>query len=158
VPRSELFCEHLKSAGIAKKDSQCRVVDFHSFRHTFCTNLHRAGVPLREAMELMCHSDVKLTMKIYADTSLFALKPAVEKLPWNYLANDAPKPGASGLLPSLPVTVDNGSESDKTVVNTSENSQVVMLCHAGAKSVEWCAVQGLNLRPLACEANALPLS
>ena len=23
---------------------------------------------------------------------------------------------------------------------------------------EWCAVQGLNLRPLACEANALPLS
>jgi Nucleotidyl transferase len=23
---------------------------------------------------------------------------------------------------------------------------------------KWCAVQGLNLRPLACEANALPLS
>ena len=61
------------------------MVDFHSFRHTFCTLLHRAGVPMREAMELMRHNDARLTMSIYADSSLFALRPAVEKLPWNYL-------------------------------------------------------------------------
>jgi integrase len=162
VPRSELFSEHLKAAGIDKKDSLGRVVDFHSFRHTFCTYLHRAGVPLREAMELMRHSDVKLTMKVYTDTSLFALKPAVEKLPWNYSANDAQidaqKTGLAGLLPSLAVTVGNGSESDKTIVITGEKSQGGTLCHAGAELEKWCAVQGLNLRPLACEANALPLS
>jgi integrase len=69
VPRSDLFIEHLKAAGITKKDTLGRVVDFHSFRHTFCTYLHRAGVPLREAMELMRHSDVRLTMGIYADSS-----------------------------------------------------------------------------------------
>ncbi len=162
VPRSELFGEHLKAAGIAKKDSQGRVVDFHSFRHTFCTYLHRAGVPLREAMELMRHSDVKLTMKIYADTSLFALLPAVEKLPWNYLENDAQidaqSLGARGHLLSLPVTVGNGLKSDKTIVFTVEESLADTLCHAGAEKEKWCAVQGLNLRPLACEANALPLS
>ena len=162
VPRSELFSEHLKAAGIVKKDSQGRVVDFHSFRHTFCTYLHRAGVPLREAMELMRHSDARLTMKIYTDTALFALRPAVEKLPWNYLENDAQihaqSLGASGLLPSLPVTIGEGSEPGKTIVNTGAKSLHGTLCHAGAELEEWCAVQGLNLRPLACEANALPLS
>jgi integrase len=162
VPRSELFREHLKTAGIDKKDSQGRVVDFHSFRHTFCTYLHRAGVPLREAMELMRHSDVKLTMKIYADTSLFALQPAVEKLPWNYLENDAQidaqKTGLAGLLPSLPVTVVEVSEHGTTTVNTGDKSLHGTQCHDGTKLEKWCAVQGLNLRPLACEANALPLS
>jgi integrase len=162
VPRSELFSEHLKAAGIVKKDSQGRVVDFHSFRHTFCTYLHRAGVPMREAMELMRHSDARLTMKIYTDTALFALRPAVEKLPWNYFENDAQidaqSLGASGLLPSLPVTIGEGSEPGKTIVNTGAKSLHGTLCHAGAELEEWCAVQGLNLRPLACEANALPLS
>ncbi|MGD1088742.1 MAG: site-specific integrase [Verrucomicrobiota bacterium] len=149
VPRSDLFCEHLKAAGISKKDSQGRVVDFHSFRHTFCTYLHRAGVPLREAMELMRHSDVRLTMSVYADSSLFALRPAVEKLPWNYLDDDAQidaqSLGASGLLPSLPVTVGEGSECVKTTVNTGEKSLHGTLCHAGAESDEWCAIQGSNL-------------
>jgi integrase len=162
VPRSELFSEHLKAAGIAKKDSTGRVVDFHSFRHTFCTYLHRAGVPLREAMELMRHSDARLTMKIYTDTSLFALQPAVENLPWNYLETDAQidaqKTGLGGLLPSLPVTMGEGSEHCKTVTNTENKSLHVTLCHEGAELEKWCAVQGLNLRPLACEANALPLS
>ena len=57
VPKSKAFRRHLAAAGVAKQDSQGKVVDFHSFRHTFCTNLHLAGVPLREAMELMRHSD-----------------------------------------------------------------------------------------------------
>ena len=60
-------------------------MDFHSLRHTFCTNLHRAGVPQREAMELMRHNDPRLTANTYADASLFSLRSAVEKLPWNGL-------------------------------------------------------------------------
>jgi hypothetical protein len=111
--------------------------------------LHRAGVPLREAMDLMRHSDVRLTMSVYADSSLFALRPAVEKLPWNYLQNDAQidaqSLGASGLLLSLPVTVGEGSECVKTIVNTGEKSLHGTLCHAGAESDEWCAIQGSNL-------------
>jgi integrase len=162
VPRSELFREHLKAAGIDKKDSLGRVVDFHSFRHTFCTYLHLAGIPLREAMELMRHSDARLTMKIYTDTALFALRPAVEKLPWNYFENDAQidaqKTRADGLLPSPPVTVGEGSEHGEIILNTGEKSLYGTLRLEMAQSGKWCAVQGLNLRPLACEANALPLS
>ena len=80
VPRSKVFNAHLKAAKISRVDTQGRVVDFHSLRHTFCTNLHRAGVPQREAMELMRHSDPRLTAGTYTDASLLSLKSAVEKL------------------------------------------------------------------------------
>ena len=149
VPRSDVFIEHLKAAGIAKKDSQGRVVDFHSFRHTFCTYLHRAGVPMREAMELMRHSEARLTMSIYADSSLFALRPAVEKLPWNYLQHDAQidaqSLGPDGLLPSLPVTGVEGAASGKTIVKTGEKSLLCIAGHGESQIEEWCAIQGSNL-------------
>ncbi|MGB7769958.1 MAG: site-specific integrase [Verrucomicrobiia bacterium] len=89
LPRPDVFSALLKKAGITKTDSQGRVVDFHSLRHTFCTNLHRAGVPQREAMELMRHNDPRLTANTYADASLFSLREAVAKLPWKGLADDA---------------------------------------------------------------------
>ena len=149
VPRSDVFLEHLKAAGIAKRDSQGRVVDFHSFRHTFCTFLHRAGVPMREAMELMRHNDARLTMSIYADSSLFALRPAVEKLPWNYLQHDAQIHAQSlvtgGLLPSLPVTGVTGGETEKTLINTRGKSLVCLAGHGESQIDEWCAIQGSNL-------------
>src|ERR1039457_2918819 len=80
VPRSKLLNSHLKAANIAKKDSQGRVVDFHSLRHTLCTNLQRAGVPQREIMELMRHNDPRLTATTYTDTSLLSLGTAVQKI------------------------------------------------------------------------------
>ena len=133
VPKSKIFRRHLAAAGIAKNDSQGKVVDFHSFRHTFCTNLHLAGVPLREAMELMRHSDARLTMSIYADSSLFALRPAIEKLPWNCPADDAQRDaqrnGARGLLPSPAGTVGAVVKSEKQPINMGLQTLSVMVCH-----------------------------
>jgi integrase len=37
--------------------------DFHSLRHTLATNLARAGTAPRVAMEIMRHSDMRLTSK-----------------------------------------------------------------------------------------------
>jgi hypothetical protein len=132
---------------------------FHSFRHTFCTYLHRAGVPLREAMELMRHSDVRLTMSIYADSSLFTLRPAVEKLPWKCSQHDAQRDaqesGADGLLPSSAVTVDDGTKSEKAPINTVPKSLSVMLCHGESKTGEWSERQDLNLRRLGPKPSAL---
>jgi integrase len=149
VPRSDLFLEHLKAAEITKRDSEGRVVDFHSFRHTFCTLLHRAGVPMREAMELMRHNDARLTMSIYADSSLFALRPAVEKLPWNYLQHDAQIHAQTlvpdRLLQSMPVTGAEGCETEKTPVNTMEKSLACLAGHDESQIEEWCAIQGSNL-------------
>ena len=150
VPRSEAFNLLLKKAAIAKVDSQGRVVDFHSLRHTFCTSLHRAGVPQREAMELMRHNDPRLTANTYADASLFSLRSAVDKLPWNGLEDDAQgdaqRNGFGGHLPSLAVTVEDGLESEKAPVKMGLKSLSVAVCRAVANNEEWLQRQGSNLQ------------
>ena len=147
LPRSEAFKAMLDKAGIAKLDSQGRVVDFHSLRHTFCTNLHKAGVPQREAMELMRHNDPRLTASTYADASLFALRSAVEKLSWSGDAQrDAQRNGFEGHLPSLAGTVEDEMESGKSPVDMGLKSLSGTECHAVSKKAEWLQRQGSNLQ------------
>jgi integrase len=70
----------LAAAGVARHDEQGRVADFHSLRHTFCTNLQRLGTPQRVLMHLMRHSDRKLSDYLYTDTSLLPANESVQKL------------------------------------------------------------------------------
>ena len=161
VPRSSVFNVHLTAAGIPKVDSQGRVADFHSLRHTFCTILHRAGVPQREAMELMRHNDPRLTATTYADASLFSLRGAVEKLSFSSMSGDdtqidTQKSGPEGLLVSSAVTVDEGAKSENAPMNMGLKSLSVMVCHGESKSGEWSERQDSNLRRLAPKASALP--
>jgi integrase len=145
MPRSELFNEHLKTAKITKVDAEGRVVDFHSLRHTFCTNLHRAGVPQREAMELMRHNDPRLTAKTYTDTSLLALRTAVEKIggPASQLASQ--KLGAASQSVSSPVIVQASEKSNKAPSNTGSLSLADMAWRVLTGIEKWCAIQGSNL-------------
>jgi len=149
VPRSDVFQLLLRKAGIGKVDSQGRVVDFHSLRHTFCTNLHRAGVPQREAMELMRHNDPRLTANTYADASLFSLRGAVAKLSCPSLMDDAQrdaqKTGRDGLLLSLAGTKSKGSESAKSPVDMGLKSLSVTEGHGVTNQGKWCPRQDLNL-------------
>ena len=41
--KREQFKLDLEAAGVARHDAENRVADFHSLRHTFCTNLQRLG-------------------------------------------------------------------------------------------------------------------
>ncbi|MFM9962257.1 MAG: tyrosine-type recombinase/integrase, partial [Planctomycetaceae bacterium] len=68
-------------AGIAKRDDRGRVVDFHALRHTFGTNLSKAGVSPRVAQAAMRHSSIDLTMNVYTDPRLLDVQGAVESLP-----------------------------------------------------------------------------
>jgi len=158
VPRSKVFIGHLKAAEISKVDSQGRVVDFHSLRHTFCTNLHRAGVPQREAMELMRHSDPRLTASTYTDASLLSLKTAVEKLAVLPSQGALQNLGAEGHSVAQVGTGGPQINTDKTIANKGENTLPEVALRVLAKIEEWCALQVSNLRPLPCEGNALPLS
>ena len=81
LPRMKALLDDWKAASIAYKDAQGARADFHSLRHTFCTNLARAGVPVRLAMEAMRHSDARLTALVYTDVSQLAVRPAIDKLP-----------------------------------------------------------------------------
>ncbi len=75
------FRKDLEAAGIAASDGQGRRVDFHALRHTLATNLARAGVSPRVAMEMMRHSDMRLTQRTYTDAALLPMTDALEKLP-----------------------------------------------------------------------------
>ena len=71
----------LGAAGIAEMDERGRVLDVHALRTTFGTMLSVAGVSPRAAMELMRHSDLKLTMRIYTDAAQLPLASDVQRLP-----------------------------------------------------------------------------
>ena len=152
VPRSELFNGHLKAANITKTDTQGRVVDFHSLRHTFCTNLHCAGVSQREAMELMRHNDPRLTASTYTDTSLLSLRDAVKKLTISPSQLASQILGAEGHLQSRPVAHSGKVKDDKTIANKGGKSVSGAAWRVLSKIKEWCAVEGLNLRPLPCQS------
>ena len=108
----------------------------------------------------MRHSDVRLTMSVYADASLFALRPAVEKLPWNCPLDDTQKNAQRSdfgrLLPSLAVTVDGAAKSELQPIDMGLPSLSVTVGHAGAESGKWSERQDSNLRRLAPKASALP--
>ena len=53
----------------------------HALRHTFGTNLAKAGVAPKIAQELMRHSDINLTMMTYSHVGLYDLDAALDSLP-----------------------------------------------------------------------------
>jgi integrase len=81
VPLLRAFNLDLEYAGIEKKDQRGRTVDIHSLRHTFGTLLALSGVMPRTAMELMRHSDIRLTTNIYQHLELVDTAGAVNQLP-----------------------------------------------------------------------------
>jgi integrase len=81
MPTMITFKADLKAAGIEFINAQGQRADFHSLRHTLATNLARAGTSPRIAMEIMRHSDIKLTTKTYTDAGLLPVSDAVINLP-----------------------------------------------------------------------------
>jgi integrase len=82
IPKWATYRRDFARAGIAHFDGEGRQVDFHALRHTYCTMLHRGGVPMAQAMTLMRHRDARLTMRVYNDASLLDTASSVAGLPW----------------------------------------------------------------------------
>lgn len=74
----KVFVRDLRRAGIALRDSQERVLDFHSLRYTFITSLALAGVHPAKAQRLARHSDINLTMSVYTQLDVDDLRGAVD--------------------------------------------------------------------------------
>lgn len=132
IPSMEEFRIDLQAAGIPFEDGQGRRADFHSLRHTLSTNLARAGVAPRVAMELMRHSDMRLTNKTYTDATLLPMVEAVEKLPV-FSGGANTQRGTQNSVPaghsvSLPVTDAFKANSGETIAN-------IGVCHALSFSV-----------------------
>ncbi len=63
------------------RDEKGKFADFHGLRHTFITNLGRAGVSIKTAQTLARHSDVKLTLGIYTHVDQGEQIAAINALP-----------------------------------------------------------------------------
>jgi integrase len=70
-----------KSDFLSYADHNGNVADFHSLRHTFITNLARAGVHPKVAQSLARHSSITLTMDHYTHTVLEEQAQALAGLP-----------------------------------------------------------------------------
>ena len=166
LPRIERFRLDLKAAGIESVNGAGDRVDFHALRMTFQMFLTLGGASPRVAMELMRHSDMKLTMKTYTDAGKLPTRAVIESLP-SLLSAEGTKNGPPQLPPGL---VPNGHSVAQSVTPSLESNESGTLINKGSghdlshhvisrhTTEEWCAVQGLNLRLPACEAGALPLS
>jgi len=73
--------ERERSDFLAYYDFAGRVADFHALRHTFITNLARAGVHPSDAQALARHSTITLTMDCYTHTLRRDHKQIINALP-----------------------------------------------------------------------------
>jgi hypothetical protein len=115
-----------------------RIVDFHSLRYTFCTNLQRLNVPQRVLMLLMRHSDRRLSDHIYTDTSLLPADETVRllNLPGGQRSNGTSQIASHGLVQagqngSPAVTVSNVPDAAQPLMNKGD-------CHVLAFPVTPC--------------------
>ena len=67
---SKVLNRDLKAAGIAKRDHRGRVLDVHSFRHTFITTPALDGVPVKLAKEMARHKRTEMTMNVCSHIGL----------------------------------------------------------------------------------------
>ncbi|MGB2937649.1 MAG: tyrosine-type recombinase/integrase [Phycisphaerae bacterium] len=81
IPRMRDLRPDFDRVGIPDEDAEGRKADFHSLRVTLGSMLAKSGVAPRTAMELMRHTDLRLTMNVYTDPSILNTSGAVEQLP-----------------------------------------------------------------------------
>ena len=92
---AEMIRNDLKAAGVDYEDAHGRFADFHALRHTFISNLSRAGVHPRNAQALARHSTIELTMNVYTHVNMKDLADDIENLPSVTESNSTVTPESS---------------------------------------------------------------
>ncbi len=80
VPTLRTFKGDMRRAGVPYKDARGRTADFHSLRRSTGTMLAVANVPPKEAQSYMRHSDIRLTLQVYADAGVVGMGNAVDAM------------------------------------------------------------------------------
>lgn len=79
----ELFSRARKSRLIPydpSEDLVAKDLTPYCLRHTFCTDLERAGVPINVAKDLMGHSDIAVTANIYTHRDKGVMRASIALL------------------------------------------------------------------------------
>ena len=94
--RARMIQVDLKAAGIPYCDQNGRYADWHALRHTFITNLARAGVHPRVAQSLARHCTITLTMDRYTHVLHEQEVDALSRLPDLCIAPTVVESGKTG--------------------------------------------------------------
>ncbi|QIB67995.1 site-specific integrase [Aminipila butyrica] len=78
-----LFQTLLKQSGVKSRK-------FHAIRHTFATRALELGVDIKTLSEILGHSNVSITLNIYAHSMFEQKKKAIEKLNTMYITHTEP--------------------------------------------------------------------
>ena len=115
------------------RDSAGLMLDFHSFRHGYVTEICKANVSPRVMMELARHSDPRLTMKLYSRLEVVDMAKALNSLP--KLAGEAENEAEGVALKATGSTnTTEGAERFATRFAKSCSSSRSKLDHAGLKA------------------------
>jgi len=163
-PGYKRFYADLKAAGIDWQDQGDGVLDFHSLRVTYCTQLAPGTPSERVRMALLRHRDPNQTAKTYTDTRMLPLRQAIEKLTFhhNVVAKkddtqvDTQTSVKTGQNTSSGVTMVRQGEGGNETIITLENIAFIAENQLTAEKEKWSERQDLNLRRLAPKASALP--
>jgi integrase/recombinase XerD len=98
---------------LSYEDEAGLFADFHANRHTFITNLGRAGVSLAAAQKLARHSTPALTSNVYTHLELADKAAAIRCLPCPPGAGEPAEIRATG-TDNAAATVDSGDSGRKT--------------------------------------------
>ena len=115
VPTTEMLLKDLAVCGVKRLDEHGRHMDFHALRHTFATMLAKARISPRVAMELMRHSDMRLTAKTYTDAMSLPLFAELEKLVPSLPASQ--KSEKMGCKASISVQTELPKTTEKNAIN-----------------------------------------
>ncbi len=164
VPRMRVVQKDLVAAEIPYVDAKGEYADFHSLRKTFGTMLTLAGVPQRVVMELMRHSDMRLTAKTYTDAGMLPTDATVANLPSLSASIPAPQIAPQSLVqtrPALSFAVRETEAPDfaGTRMNTGFDGNLTLHVQPWpmpSRNGEKSGRQDSNLRPLGPKPSALP--
>jgi integrase len=78
---ADMLRKDLEVAGVSYQDESGRFADFHSLRHSFCTQVIKSGATPKEAQTLARHSTSALTLDVYGHICMYDERRVIEKLP-----------------------------------------------------------------------------
>ena len=139
MPTIKCFRKDLTAAGIDAK-----AYDFHCLRHTFCTMVVKSGCSLKEAQQLMRHSTVELTSRVYTHLGITDIAGALDNVPLPALSGPALKTG----------TMDNPECVDQMCDQTT----LTMPHHAAQQCTNDDALSAARTLDGACDKQAGNLS
>ena len=170
MPRIKRFRADLRRANVDYINVKGQRADFHSLRYTLATNLAIAGTPPRISIEIMRHSDIRLTSKTYTDAGLLAVWDKVANLPsftTGHPVEDSQIDSQDSQIDSqnLVRTSPSVSVPDKKIAKLSE-MQAADIQHSkndmsgpvttSQENANWSGRQDSNLRPRGPKPRALP--